>query len=107
MKRMAVTALMLATVLFAEMTPEQEAIMKARQAQMLKNIQAELGLSDAQTAKWAEIQERYMKQHQELRIKQNTEINAILNEAQQKKFEIMQQNFRKRLNQRIGGAQQP
>ena len=78
--------------------------MQARQEQMLKRIQSELGLSDQQTKQWGEIQDRYMKEHMKLRAQQNDEINAMLTKEQQKKFEIMQQRFRERLNQRMGGA---
>lgn len=79
--------------------------MKARQEQMLNRIQTELDLSDQQAKKWGEIQDHYMKEHMKLRQAQNDEINAILNEAQQKKFEQMQQRFRARLNKRMGGGE--
>ena len=78
--------------------------MQARQDQMLTRIQAELGLSDQQTKQWGEIQDRYMKEHMKLRAQQNDEINAMLTKEQQEKFELMQQRFRERLNQRMGGA---
>ena len=78
--------------------------MQARQEQMLKRIQSELGLSDQQTKQWGEIQDRYMKEHMKLRAQQNDEINAMLTKEQQEKFELMQQRFRERLNQRMGGA---
>lgn len=84
--------------------PENEQL-KARQSQMLNRIQTELGLSDQQTKKWGEIQARYMQEHMKLRQAQNEEINVILSEAQQKKFEQMQQRFRQRLNQRMGEGQ--
>ena len=96
----------MATVLNAAPAAGQDADeMRARQAQMLNRIQAELGLSDQQTKQWGEIQDRYMKEHMKLRTEQNNEINAMLTEAQRKKFELMQQRFRERLNQRMGGAQ--
>jgi len=96
----------MATVLNAAPAAGQDADeMRARQAQMLSRIQAELGLSDQQTKQWGEIQDRYMKEHMKLRTEQNNEINAMLTEAQRKKFELMQQRFRERLNQRMGGAQ--
>ena len=102
----AAAAAALATTLFAAAPAgPDEAAMKARQEQMLKHIQAELGLSDQQTKKWGEIQEHYMQEHMKLRAQQNDEINAMLTKEQQKKFELMQQQFRERLNQRMGGAQ--
>ena len=82
---------------------DMQAALKARQEQMLQAIQKELGLSDAQTKKWAEIQDRYIQAHLKLQTEQNGEINALLTDEQRKKFEEMQQRFRERLNQRMGG----
>jgi exonuclease VII large subunit len=101
----AAAAAALASSLYAAPTagPSEDA-MKARQEMMLKRIQAQLGLSDQQTKQWGEIQERYMKAHLKLRAQQNDEINAMLTKEQQKKFELMQQRFRERLNQRMSGG---
>ena len=101
----AAVAALTSTLLSAAPAGPNTDAMKARQEQMLKQIQAELGLSDQQTKKWGEIQERYLKEHMKLRAQQNEEINAMLSKEQQKKFELMQQRFRERLNQRMGGAQ--
>jgi len=76
------------STLAAAQGPNEE-MMKAQQAQMLQRIQTELGLSDAQTKQWGEIQERYMKAHMKLRAEQNEEINKMLNKEQQQKFEQM------------------
>lgn len=100
----AVAAALAATLNAAPAAGPDAEQMKARQAQMLKRIQAELGLSDQQTKQWGEIQDRYMKEHMKLRAQQNKEINAMLTEEQQKKFELMQQRFRERLNTRMGGG---
>jgi len=102
---MAVAAAALASTLLTAAPAEPNADeMKARQAQMLQRIQQDLGLSDQQTKQWGEIQERYMKEHMKLRAQQNDEINAMLTKEQQEKFELLQQHFRERLNQRMGGA---
>jgi Zn-dependent metalloprotease len=99
-------AALLASALYAAPAADQQAeAAKARQAEMLKQIQAELGLSDKQTQQWGEIHERYLKAHMKLRVEQNNEIEALLNDEQQKKFEAMQQRFRERLNQRMGAQQ--
>lgn len=106
MKKWVVTAATaaLATALYANPAAEQnEAAMQAYKAQMLQRVQAELGLSDQQAKKWGEIQQHYMQEHMKLRVKQNEELNAMLTEEQQAKFEKMQQRFRQRLNQRMGG----
>lgn len=95
-------AVMTASALNAAQGPSED-MMKARQAQMLQRIQSELGLSDAQTKQWGEIQERYMQEHLKLRAEQNDEINKLLSKEQQEKFEQMQQRFRERLNQRMRG----
>ncbi|MEJ2467568.1 MAG: hypothetical protein P8Y51_00590 [Campylobacterales bacterium] len=101
----AVTAAVASTLYAAPAAGQNEAAMKARQEQMLKALQTQLGLSDQQTQKWGEIQERYMKAHMKLRVDQNNEINALLTEEQRKKFEQMQQAFRERLQKRMGAAQ--
>ncbi|MHC3994027.1 hypothetical protein ACXWTF_04315 [Thiomicrolovo sp. ZZH C-3] len=96
-------AALLASALYAAPAADQEAeAAKARQAAMLKQIQTELGLSDKQTKEWGEIHERYLEAHMKLRVDQNNEIQALLNDEQRKKFEEMQQRFRERLNQRMG-----
>lgn len=95
-------AIAAAATLAAAQGPNEE-MMKAQQAKMLERVQTELGLSDAQTKQWGEIQERYMKAHMKLRAEQNEEINKMLTKEQQQKFEEMQQRFRERLNQRMGG----
>ena len=101
-KVMTIAALSLVSALYAaQPAGTNEDAMKARQEQMLKYIQAELGLTDKQTKKWGEIQEHYMKEHMKLRSEQNAEINAMLTKEQQKKFEQMQQRFRERLNARM------
>jgi Spy/CpxP family protein refolding chaperone len=101
----AVTAAV-ASALYAAPAADQNAeAVKARQAQMLKGLQMQLGLSDQQTQQWGEIQERYMKAHMKLRVEQNNELNAMLTEEQRKKFEQMQQAFRERLQKRMGAAQ--
>lgn len=99
----AVLAAAVTTTLFAAPAQNEEA-MKARQEQMLKRIQAELGLSDQQTKQWGEIQTRYMKEHMKLRAQQNEELNTMLTKEQRKKFEMMQKRFRERLNMRMGGT---
>jgi len=101
----AATAALTSTLFAAAPAGPDAETMKARQEQMLKHIQAELGLSDQQTKQWGEIQDKYMKAHMKLRDEQNAEINAMLTKEQQQKFEAMQQRFRERLNQRMGGAQ--
>jgi len=93
-----------ATLYAAPAAPDAEQA-KAHQAQILKRIQSELGLSDQQTKQWGEIQDRFMKEHMKLRVQQNEELNAMLTKEQQQKFELMQQRFRERLNQRMGGGQ--
>ena len=104
-KVMTIAAVLLASALYAAPAAgPNEDMMKARQEQMLKQIQTELGLSDQQTKQWGEIQERYMKEHLKLRAEQNAEINAMLTPEQQQKFEDMQQRFRERLNRQMGGA---
>ncbi|MBD3801267.1 MAG: hypothetical protein IE886_07490 [Campylobacterales bacterium] len=96
-------AAVLASALYAAPAADQQVeAMQARQTEMLKQIQTELGLSDKQTQQWREIHERYLKAHMKLRVDQTHEIEALLNDEQQKKFEVMQQRFRERLNQRMG-----
>ncbi len=100
----ALAAAVTTTLYAAPAMAQNEAAMKARQEQMLKRIQSELGLSDQQAKQWGDIQSRYMREHMKLRVQQNEEINALLTKEQRKKFELMQQRFRERLNSRMGGA---
>ncbi|UFS63344.1 hypothetical protein LOH54_04245 [Sulfurimonas sp. HSL-3221] len=97
-------AALLASALYAAPSAEQQQAeaMKARQEAMLKQIQAELGLSDKQTKQWGDIHERYLKAHMKLRVDQNNEIQALLTDEQRKKFEAMQQRFREQLNKQMG-----
>jgi len=83
----------------ADTTTKSE--MEMRRNLMLERIQAELGLSDQQTLEWGRIQDKYMVEHQKLRNEQNDEIDAILTEEQKKRFEKMQENFRKGLSTRF------
>jgi Spy/CpxP family protein refolding chaperone len=88
-----------ATATFADTTTKSD--MEMRRDLMLERIQAELGLSDQQTLEWGRIQDRYMVEHQRLRNEQNAEINAMLTDEQKKRFEKMQENFRKGLSTRF------
>jgi len=98
------TAALSATLYAAPAAGTNDDAIKARQAEMLKAIQKELGLSDQQTVKWGEIQDRYLKKHMQLQMDQTKEINDLLTDEQRKKFEEMQQRFRERLNQRMSGG---
>jgi len=97
-----VAAGVLASALYASPAEDQAAALKAQQEQMLKKLQEQLGLSDAQTKKWGEIQSRYMEEHMKLQVEQTKEINALMNDDQRKKFEELQRQYRERLMERMG-----
>ncbi len=103
MKKWIVTVAAAATVATGLFAADQDEAIKARQAQMLQAIQKELGLTDAQTKKWGDIQQSYLEKHMKLQEAQTKEINALLTDDQRKKFEEMQRRFREQLTQRMGG----